>query len=74
MNLIQWLSMIAVGVGGSIFISTLLFGHDFLIEFTGTPIGPLYGGCVIAIILGMIAVVLGLQEQRGPYFPKGGKR
>lgn len=75
MNLLHLLGTLALGVGGSLLLSTFLIGQDLLSELTGSPLGSLYGGCFIAIALGAVAVRLGRQEEReNRYDEEGGKK
>jgi hypothetical protein len=45
-------------------LSAFFIGQDLLSEVTGSPLGTLYGGCAVAVILGAIAVRLGRQEEQ----------
>lgn len=64
MNLLHLLGTLALGVGGSLLLSAFFIGQDLLSEVTGSPLGTLYGGCAVAVILGAIAVRLGRQEEQ----------
>ena len=64
MNLLHLLGTLALGVGGSLLLSVFFIGQDLLSEVTGSPLGSLYGGSVAAVVLGVLAVRLGRQEEQ----------
>lgn len=72
MNLLHLLGTLALGVGGSLLLSVVFIGQDLLGEITGSPLGSLYGGSVIAIALGAIAIRLGRQEEQETRSQNGG--
>jgi hypothetical protein len=62
MNLLHLLGILTLGVGGSVLLSAVVIGQDLLSDLTGFPLEPLYGGCIVAVVLGALAVHLGRQE------------
>ncbi len=70
MNLLQCLGTLALGVGGSVLVSAVLLDHTLLSDVTGFPLGPLYGGGLLAVVLGALALHVGKQEEREQRYTK----
>lgn len=66
------LGIFALAAGGSVLVSEPLLGRDLLTEVTGMHGTGLYLWCLISIITGVIAVKVGLQEEREFDDPQGG--
>ncbi len=62
MNLLQLLGTLTLGVGGSVLVSAVVLDHNVLSDVTGFPLGPLYGGGLLAVVLGAIALQVGRHE------------
>jgi hypothetical protein len=73
MNLLHLLGTLALGVGGSLLLSSLVLGPDLVGEVTGSSLGTLYGSGIVVAILGAVAVRLGRQEEHEARSRKGGK-
>lgn len=63
MNLLQMLGTLALGVGGSVLVSAVLLDHTLLSDVTGFPLGLLYGGGLLTVVLGAIALQVGRYEE-----------
>ncbi len=64
MNPTRLLGVVALAAGGSFLLSEPLLGQDLLTELTGTSLVPLRAVCAIAIVLGVLAVGLGIREEK----------
>lgn len=73
MNLIQILGALALTIGGSLLASEVLLGKEFVTELTGSQFMPLRLICSAVVVLGVIALMLGLYERQEFQYHKGGK-
>lgn len=64
MNPTRLLGVLALAAGGSILLSELFISQAVLVELTGTGLPHLRLICVIAIVLGALAVGLGVREEQ----------
>jgi hypothetical protein len=71
-NPTRLLGVVALAAGGSLLLSEPLLGQDLLTELTGTSLVPLRAVCVIAIVLGALAVRLGRREEKEFHHNKEG--
>jgi len=69
MSLPRLFGTLALATGGSLLLSELLLGQDLLRELTGTTLGALWPVCAVSIVLGFLAVRVGMQEEQD--FPYG---
>lgn len=69
MNLTQLLGIVTFAVGGGLLCSELLLGHEFLITVADTERVPLRIFCMVALVIGGLAITLGLLEGKEPYQP-----
>jgi hypothetical protein len=58
------LGIFALAAGGSLLLSEPLLGPDLLTEVTGIPTTSLYPLCAVNIMVGAVAMKVGLQEER----------
>jgi hypothetical protein len=72
MSLTRLLGALALATGGSLLLSELLLGQDFFQELMGTTLAPLRLGCVMAIVLGALAVRLGRRDEQEAQVSTGG--
>lgn len=72
MNLTRLLGALALATGGSLLLSEPLLGQDLFFELTGTTLMSLRLACTVAIILGALAVGLGMREEKEFDYSKGG--
>ena len=72
MNPTRLLGALTLAAGGSLLLSEPLIGRDLLVELTGNTPKALQLICVIAIILGALAISLGMREDREFHHHKGG--
>jgi hypothetical protein len=49
-----------------------LLGQDLLTEVTGMHVTSLYPLCAVSIMAGVVAMKVGLQEEREFHYPQGG--
>lgn len=66
------LGIFAFAAGGSLLVSEPLLGRDLLTEVTGMHGTALYLWCAVNIAAGVVAVKVGLQEERELNDPQGG--
>jgi len=71
-NPTRLLGVLALAAGGSLLLSEPLLGQDLLIELTGTQLLTLRFVCTVAIVLGLLAVRLGIREEKEFYQNKEG--
>jgi hypothetical protein len=71
-NLTHLLGVLALAAGGSLLLSEPLLGQDLLSELTGIQLLPLRLICTVVIVLGVVAVRLGRQEEKDFQQDKGG--
>ena len=64
MNPTRLLGALALAAGGSLLLSEPLVGQDLFTELTGTSLVPLRAVCAIAMVLGALAVGLGIREEK----------
>ena len=72
MNLTRLLGALALAAGGSLLLSELLIGQDLFSELTGNSPMSLRLICAVAIVLGALAVGLGMREEKESNPNKGG--
>ncbi len=58
------LGALALAAGGSLLLSEPLIGKDLLVELTGIQAMSLRLVCIVAIVLGGLAVELGIREEQ----------
>ena len=58
------LGTLTLAAGGSLLLSEPLIGQDLFTELTGTQLLSLRLVCAVAIVLGLLAVRLGRQEEK----------
>jgi len=66
------LGALALAAGGSLLLGELLIGQDLWGELTGNSPMALRLVCVVAIVLGALAVGLGVREEKESNPSKGG--
>lgn len=66
------LGIFALAAGGSVLMSEPVLGRDVLTEVTGMHGTALYLWCLTSIVIGVIAVKVGLQEEREFDYSQGG--
>ena len=71
MSLTRLLGMLTLAAGGSLLLSEPLIGQDLLGELTGTALGALQLVGAVSIVLGFLAVRVGMREEQE--FPAGGE-
>ena len=64
MNLTQLLGTLTFATGGGLLLSEPLIGQDLLTELAGDSVAPLRLVCAVAIVLGAVAVGLGIREEK----------
>lgn len=64
MNPTRLLGALTLAAGSSLLLSEPLIGRDLFFELTGTSVSQLRLICIAAILLGALAVGLGLREER----------
>jgi hypothetical protein len=72
MILTRLLGALTLATGGSLLLSELLLGQDLFREVTGTTLAPLRLGCVMAIVLGALAVKWGRRDEHETQVSKEG--
>jgi hypothetical protein len=72
MSLTRLLGALTLAMGGSLLLGELLLGQTFFQELTGTSFASLRLGCVLAIVLGALAVRLGRRDEQEAQVAKGG--
>ncbi|HJY80439.1 MAG TPA: hypothetical protein VKK81_05080 [Candidatus Binatia bacterium] len=72
MNPTRLLGVLTLAAGGSLLLSEPLIGQDLLTDVTGTSLLLLRFVCMVAIVLGLLAVWLGRQEEKESHQNKGG--
>jgi len=70
-NPTRLLGALTLAIGGSLLLSEPLIGQDLFTELTGTQLLPLRFVCTVAIVLGLLAVRLGIREEKEFYRNKG---
>lgn len=63
MNLLRLLGVLTLAIGSSLLLSEPLLGQDLFWELTGTTLMSLRFACTVAIVLGALAVGLGMREE-----------
>jgi len=63
-NLTCLLGTLALATGGGLLLSGPLIGQDLLMELAGGGGASLRLICAIAIVLGVLAVTLGIRDER----------
>jgi hypothetical protein len=63
-NLTQLLGTLTLATGGSLLLSEPLTGQDLLTELAGDNLAPLRLACAVAIVLGAVAIGLGIREEK----------
>ena len=66
------LGIFALAAGGSVLLSGPLLGQDLLTEVTGMEVISLYPLCAGSIVIGAVAMKVGLQEEREFHDPQRG--
>lgn len=66
------LGVFALAAGGSLLLSEPLLGEGLLTEVTGMQGIVLYLWCVVNIVAGVIAMCVGMQEERDSAVSQGG--
>lgn len=64
MNPTRLLGALTLAAGSSLLLSEPWLGRDFFFELTGMNVSQLRLICIAAIVLGALAVGLGMREER----------
>ena len=64
MNITRLLGTLALATGSGLLLSGPLIGRDLLVELAGESVASLRLVCAAAIGLGVLAVVLGIRDER----------
>ncbi|MGH7964490.1 MAG: hypothetical protein ACRERD_22205 [Candidatus Binatia bacterium] len=72
MNPTRLLGALTLATGGSLLLSEPLIGQELMAELTGNAPMALQPICAIAIVLGALAIVLGVREDKEFNHSRGG--
>ena len=64
MNMPSLLGTISLATGSGLLLSGPLLGHDLLIELIGENVATFRFICVLAVVLGILAIAFGVRDER----------
>lgn len=74
MNLTRTLGAVTLTVGGILLLSEPILGQNLLVELTGSSLTHLRLLCAVALIVGVVGIRLGRQEEKEGTYDKGGQK